>query len=149
VEVVAPRLPPGKPRYLMGVGTPDDIRHAVARGVDLFDCVLPARNARHGLLYTREGELRIKNARWATDPRPVDPACGCPTCRQVSRALLHHLARHEPLTAKVLATLHNVRFYLDFLAGLREAIAAGEPSRLDIRQAAPEPSAEGSAPPSS
>jgi queuine tRNA-ribosyltransferase len=149
VEITLPRLPEDRPRYLMGVGTPDDIRHAVARGVDLFDCVLPARNARHGLLFTRQGPLRIKNAVHRRDERPIEEGCPCPACRQVTRALLHHLARHEPLTAKVLATLHNLRFYLDFLGELREAIAAGELSRLappqevSQPQTASEPSAEG------
>lgn len=125
VEWTAPVLPAGKPRYLMGVGYPEDIRHAVAQGVDLFDCVLPARNARHGVLFTREGVLKIKNARYKDDPRPLDPACGCPACRRTSRAFLHHLTRSGELTAAVLGTLHNLRFYLDFMADLRQAIELG------------------------
>lgn len=126
VAWTAPLLPAEKPRYLMGVGYPADILHAVAQGVDLFDCVLPARNARHGVLFTREGVLRIKNARFKDDPRPVDPACPCPACARVSRAFLHHLTRAGELTAAVLATLHNLRFYLDFMADLRQAIQLGE-----------------------
>jgi queuine tRNA-ribosyltransferase len=125
VEWTAPLLPAAKPRYLMGVGTPLDLLHAVAQGVDLFDCVLPSRNGRHGVLYTRAGLLRIRNARFREDPRPPDPACDCPTCRRVSRAFLHHLTRAGELTAAVLATLHNLRFYLDFMGELRQAIASG------------------------
>jgi queuine tRNA-ribosyltransferase len=125
VEWTAPLLPAARPRYLMGVGTPLDLLHAVGQGVDLFDCVLPSRNGRHGLLYTRDGLLRIRNARYREDPRPPDPDCGCPTCRRVSRAFLHHLTRAGEVTAGVLATLHNLRFYLDFMEGLREAIASG------------------------
>jgi queuine tRNA-ribosyltransferase len=128
VEWTAPLLPPDRPRYLMGVGYPEDLRHAVGWGVDLFDCVLPARNARHGVLFTREGVLRIKNARYRDDPRPVDPACPCPACRGVSRAFLHHLVRAGEPTGGVLATLHNLRHYLDFMADLRQAIGAGTPA---------------------
>jgi queuine tRNA-ribosyltransferase len=125
VELTAPLLPTGKPRYLMGVGTPRDIVHAVQQGVDMFDCVLPSRNARHGMLFTSQGLVRIKNARYREDSGPVDPDCSCPVCRRVSRALLHHLIRSNELTGAVLATQHNVRFYLDFVAYLREAIASG------------------------
>jgi queuine tRNA-ribosyltransferase len=109
----------------MGVGYPEDILHAVSWGVDLFDCVLPARNARHGVLFTRQGVLKIKNARFKEDPLPLDPECRCPACERVSRAFLHHLFRAGELTAPVLATLHNLRFYLDFMAGLRQAIGLG------------------------
>jgi queuine tRNA-ribosyltransferase len=112
------------------VGTPLDLLHAVAQGVDLFDCVLPSRNGRHGVLYTRAGLLRIRNARFREDPRPPDPACDCPTCRRVSRAFLHHLTRAGELTAAVLATLHNLRFYLDFMRDLRQAIALADRSLL-------------------
>ena len=125
VEWTAPLLPEGKPRYLMGLGTPQDLLHGVRHGIDLFDCVMPARNARHGVLFTHSGVLRIKNARFRDDPRPVDPECGCPTCRGQSRALLHHLIRAKEITGAVLATLHNLRFYLDFMADLREGIALG------------------------
>jgi queuine tRNA-ribosyltransferase len=124
VEWTTPLLPEGRPRYLMGVGTLDDMLHAVARGVDLFDCVLPARNGRHGVLFTRGGELRIKNARFRTDPGPIDPECGCPVCRRQSRAFLHHLFRAGELTAAVYGTLHNLRVFLDFMGEVREAIAA-------------------------
>jgi len=139
VEWTAPLLPAGKPRYLMGVGTPQDIARAVAAGVDLFDCVLPARNARHGVLYTREGVLRIKNACFRDDPRPLDAACGCPACSGTSRAFLHHLVRAGELTGAVLATLHNVRFYLDFMAELRQAIRLGTltPLSNEARDAGP------------
>ncbi|MEE8138753.1 MAG: tRNA guanosine(34) transglycosylase Tgt [Thermoanaerobaculia bacterium] len=125
VERTAPMLPEAKPRYLMGVGTPQDILHAVEQGVDLFDCVLPTRNARHGVLFFRQGVLRIKNSKYRRDERPVDADCGCEVCRRLSRAFLHHLVRSGELTGAVLATLHNLRFYLDFMADLREAIASG------------------------
>jgi queuine tRNA-ribosyltransferase len=129
VEHTAPALPEDKPRYLMGVGYPEDILHAVGQGVDLFDCVLPARNARHGVLFTRGGVLKIKNARYKDDPNPVDPECGCPCCARpggVPRAFLHHLARSGELTAAVLATLHNLRYYLDFLGDIRQSITLGK-----------------------
>ncbi|HEX3555129.1 MAG TPA: tRNA guanosine(34) transglycosylase Tgt [Thermoanaerobaculia bacterium] len=125
VEWTAPALPADRPRYLMGVGYPEDIVHAVASGVDLFDCVLPARNARHGVLFTRRGTLKIKNARFKDDPLPLDEECGCPACARTSRAFLHHLFRCGELTAPVLATLHNVRYYLDFMAEIRQAIELG------------------------
>lgn len=125
VAFTAPALPEAKPRYLMGLGTPADIAHGVSCGVDLFDCVLPSRNARHGLIFTRQGSLRIKNARFASDGRPLDEACSCPACRRTSRAFLHHLFRTGEITGKVLATLHNVRFYLDFMEVLRQAVEAG------------------------
>ena len=122
----APRLPQDKPRYLMGVGTPTDIVRAVQQGIDMFDCVLPTRNARHGVLYTREGTLHIKNAAHRHDPAPLDAACDCYTCRNFSRAYLHHLHRiGEPLGAR-LNSIHNLHFYQDLTRGLREAIAAGQ-----------------------
>ena len=120
----APQLPSEKPRYLMGVGTPADILRAVRHGIDLFDCVLPSRNARHGLGFTRDGLLRIKNARFRRDERPLDSSCECPACRQVSRAFLHHLFMGRNITGAVFMTLHNVRFYLDFMADLRQALAS-------------------------
>ena len=135
VEWTAPALPEERPRYLMGVGTPDDILHAVRQGVDLFDCVLPSRNARHGLLFTRGGPLRIKNARFRRDSRPVDPECECETCATVSRAFLHHLIRTGELTGRVLATLHNIRYYLDFMGELREAIASGSLAEYQLSAA--------------
>ncbi len=124
VEWCGPALPDGKPRYLMGVGYPEDILHGVRNGIDLFDCVLPARNARHGTLFTRRGIVKIKHAEFADDPRPVDESCCCPTCERFSRAAVHHLLRQEPQTGRTLTTLHNIRFYLDFMAEIREAIAA-------------------------
>ncbi len=131
VEWTAPELPASKPRYLMGLGTPRDLLHAVRRGVDLFDCVLPARNARHGVLFTRRGLLRIKNARFRDDGRPVDESCSCPLCTRQSRALLHHLIRAGELTGAVLATIHNVRYYLDFMADLREGVELGTLADLE------------------
>ena len=125
VEWTAPLLPTDKPRYLMGMGTPLDLLHGVSHGVDLFDCVMPSRNARHGVLFTRRGPLRIKNARFREDPRPVDEACRCSLCTRQSRAFIHHLFRAKELTASVLATLHNVRYYLDFMADLREGARLG------------------------
>jgi queuine tRNA-ribosyltransferase len=125
VEWTAPALPADRPRYLMGVGYPEDILHAVAWGVDLFDCVLPSRNARHGVLFTRRGPLKIKHARYRDDPAPVEEGCACPACRRVSRAFLHHLLRAGELSGAVLATAHNVRHYLDLMAGVRQAIASG------------------------
>ncbi len=124
VEWTAPLLPEDRPRYLMGVGTPADLAHAVACGIDLFDCVLPARNGRHGLLFTRQGVVRIKNAIHREDPGPLDPECGCPVCARVSRALLHHLVRAGEITGAVYGTLHNLRYFLDFMADLRQAIGS-------------------------
>jgi queuine tRNA-ribosyltransferase len=136
VEQVAPSLPVDRPRYLMGVGTPDDIVRAVAAGIDLFDCVLPSRNARHGYLFTREGVVRIHNGTYREDARPLDESCDCSTCRTTSRAFLHHLFRAGEITAEVLATVHNVRFYLDFMGRLREALELG---RTDLPAAPPSP----------
>lgn len=125
VEWTAPLLPADRPRYLMGVGYPRDILHAVIQGVDLFDCVLPSRNARHGLLFTRQGPVKIKNARYRTDERPIEEGCPCPACRRIGRALLHHLVRSGEITGSVLATLHNLQHYLDFMEDLRQAIESG------------------------
>ena len=124
VESTSLLLPAEKPRYLMGVGTPGDILHAVQQGVDLFDCVLPSRNARHGVLFTSRGILRIKNRRYRDDVRPIDEDCACSACRSVSRAFVHHLIRSGEITGAVLATRHNIRFYLDFVQQLREAISS-------------------------
>jgi len=133
VEWTAPGLPDDAPRYLMGVGYPEDILHAVRHGIDLFDCVLPARNARHGVLFSRRGPIKINNARYRTDPRPIDEACSCPTCAQTSRAFLHHLMRQEGISAKVFGTLHNVTFFLDFMQDIRQAIASGALDELPDR----------------
>jgi queuine tRNA-ribosyltransferase len=122
VAAAAPLLPRDKPRYLMGVGTPVDLVEAMAAGVDMFDCVLPTRCARNGLLFTSEGRLVIKNARHARDPRPVDPGCGCYTCRTFSRAYLRHLFVSGEITAMRLNTLHNVHYFLELMARARRAI---------------------------
>jgi queuine tRNA-ribosyltransferase len=121
----APRLPADKPRYLMGVGTPEDLVAGVRAGVDMFDCVLPTRNARNGWLFTRFGDIRIRNARHRTDTAPLDATCGCYTCRHFSRGYLHHLQRVNEILGAQLATIHNLHYYLTLMAGLREAIAAG------------------------
>ena len=118
-------LPVDRPRYLMGVGTPVDLIEAVARGVDMFDCVLPTRNARNGQLFTRDGKLNIKNAQHAEDDRPVDEACRCYTCRTSSRAYLRHLYVAGEMTAAILNTIHNIQFYLDTMQAIREAICFG------------------------
>ncbi|HYH43832.1 MAG TPA: tRNA guanosine(34) transglycosylase Tgt [Burkholderiales bacterium] len=121
----APRLPADKPRYLMGVGTPQDIVEAVTAGVDMFDCVLPTRNARNGWVYTSEGIVKLRNARYRTDVGPLDPACGCYTCANFTRAYLHHLQRVNEILGARLNTLHNLHYYQQLMSGLREAIAAG------------------------
>jgi len=122
---VAARLPADKPRYLMGVGTPEDIVEAVKSGIDMFDCVLPTRNARNGWLYTRYGDIKIRNARHRLDPRPLDASCACYTCRNFSRAYLHHLQRTNEILGARLNTIHNLYYYLELLSELRQAIAAG------------------------
>lgn len=119
------RLPAHKPRYLMGVGTPEDLVEGVAQGVDLFDCVLPTRNARNGHLYTRYGDLRIRNARHKTDLRPIDESCACHACAHFSRAYLHHLDRCGEMLAPMLASLHNLHYYLNLMREIRAALAAG------------------------
>jgi queuine tRNA-ribosyltransferase len=125
VSRTAPRLPVDRPRYLMGVGTPSDLVEAVARGIDLFDCVLPTRNARNGQLFTSGGRLNIRNARYAEDDRPPDPACECYTCRTFSRAYLRHLFMAGEMGAATLNTLHNLHFYLDTLRRIRESVSFG------------------------
>jgi queuine tRNA-ribosyltransferase len=123
MRCTAPLLPAGKPRYLMGVGTPEDLLDGVAAGIDMFDCVMPTRNARNGTLFTSTGKLQIKNARFADDERPIDERCGCPTCATVSRAYLRHLYLNGEIAALVSNTIHNVWFYLDLMKGVRQAIA--------------------------
>ena len=120
----APRLPADKPRYLMGVGTPEDLVDGVAAGVDMFDCVLPTRNARNGWLFTRFGDLKIHNARHREDTGPVEEGCGCYACREFTRGYLHHLHRANEILGARLATIHNLHYYLTLMAALREAIAA-------------------------
>ena len=122
----APRLPTDKPRYLMGVGTPEDLVDGVAAGIDLFDCVMPTRNARNGHLFTRWGDLRIRNARYKRDERPLDPDCACPTCRRFSRAYLHHLDRCGEMLFPMAATVHNLHYYLELMRGVRESLDAGD-----------------------
>jgi queuine tRNA-ribosyltransferase len=121
----APRLPAQAPRYLMGVGTPEDLVAGVACGIDMFDCVMPTRNARNGWLFTRFGDLRLRNARFRDDQRPIDETCGCYACRHFSRAYIHHLQRVDEILGARLATVHNLHYYLSLMAGMREAIAAG------------------------
>ncbi|MFN0063974.1 MAG: tRNA guanosine(34) transglycosylase Tgt [Myxococcaceae bacterium] len=124
VDVVAPLMPEEKPRYLMGVGTPQDLLSAVGSGIDMFDCVLPTRCARNGLLFTSEGKVVIRNATYARDNRPVDSQCACYTCRTFSRAYLRHLFAAQELLAMRLNSIHNLAFFLGLMAGAREAIAA-------------------------
>jgi len=125
VAHTAAQLPEDQPRYLMGTGMPDDLVESVARGIDMFDCVLPTRNARNGQLFTRRGPISIKNARYAEDLQPPDPECGCPTCRHHSRAYLRHLFVSGEMTAATLNTLHNLHFYLDTMRSIRKAIESG------------------------
>jgi queuine tRNA-ribosyltransferase len=123
VNFTAPLLPEDKPRYLMGVGTPEDLLDGVAAGIDMFDCVMPTRNARNGTLFTSAGKVAIKNAKYADDTRPLDERCGCVTCSTVSRAYLRHLFLNGEIAALVYNTIHNVWFYLDLMRGVRQAIA--------------------------
>jgi queuine tRNA-ribosyltransferase len=125
LEVMDRALPEDRPRYLMGVGTPEDLLDGIARGVDMFDCVLPTRNARNGQVFTWAGKLSLRNARFARDASPLDPDCVCPTCRISSRAYLRHLHLANEMTGAVLATLHNLFFYLDLVGKARESIVAG------------------------
>ena len=118
-------LPQDKPRYLMGVGKPDDIVGAVARGIDMMDCVLPSRSGRTGQVFTRRGVVNIKNARHADDPRPLDEKCSCPACSNYSRAYLHHVFRANEMISGMLLTWHNLHYFQEIMAGMREAIAAG------------------------
>jgi queuine tRNA-ribosyltransferase len=130
VEATLEHLPADKPRYLMGVGTPDEISEYARMGVDMMDCVLPTRAARHGLLFTSEGKISIKQARYAHDARPLDPSCGCPVCRRYSRAYLRHLYASNEVLAQILNTLHNLSFYLDTMRRVRHSIRLGEESRF-------------------
>ena len=125
IDVVEPLMPVDKPRYLMGVGTPDDIVESVRRGVDMFDCVMPTRAGRHGLAYTRFGKINLRNARHAEDPRPLDPQSNCPAARDYSRAYLHHLVKAGEILGMMLLTWVNLAYYQDLMAGLRKAIAEG------------------------
>jgi queuine tRNA-ribosyltransferase len=126
LEHVAPKMPTHKPRYLMGVGTPEDLVFAVKRGIDMFDCVMPTRNARNGHLFTRFGDIKIKNARFKTDTGPLDPSCNCYTCTQFSRAYLHHLFRAGEILSSILNTVHNLHYYQTLMAEMRGAIENGQ-----------------------
>jgi queuine tRNA-ribosyltransferase len=126
IEEVAPMLPAERPRYLMGVGTPVDLLEAVARGIDMFDCVLPTRNGRHGLAFTRFGPIHLKNARHAGDPRPLDEESTCPAARLYSRAYLHHLVKANEMLGAILLTTVNLAYYQGLMQGMRAAIAAGK-----------------------
>ena len=125
IETVVPLLPANRPRYLMGVGTPDDLLEAASRGIDMFDCVLPTRNGRHGLVYSRFGPINLRNARHAADPRPLDPESRCPAARDYSRAYLHHLTKANEIVGAMLLSEINLYYFQDLMAGLRAAIAAG------------------------
>jgi queuine tRNA-ribosyltransferase len=122
IDAVEPYMPEDKPRYLMGVGTPSNIIEGVARGVDFFDCVMPARNARHGKLFTWQGSMNIKNAKYKLDERPIDPECDCPVCRNFSRAYIRHLFAAEEILAMRLAVMHNLYFYNKLAERIREAL---------------------------
>ena len=125
LDATVPHWPADRPRYLMGVGKPDDIVGAVMRGIDMFDCVLPTRSGRNGQAFTWDGPLNLKNARHAEDSEPLDATCGCPACRQFSRAYLHHTVKSGEIIAAMLLTWHNLTFYQDLMAGLRGAVARG------------------------
>jgi len=122
VAHIVPRLPAGQPRYLMGMGTPEDIVEAVAAGIDMFDCVLPTRNARNGWLFTRFGDVKIRNARYRDDPAPLDERCACYTCRHFTRAYLYHLQKANEILGARLNTLHNLHYYQELMAELRNSI---------------------------
>lgn len=126
IDDVAPRMPKECPRYLMGVGTPEDLVEAVARGIDMFDCVLPTRNGRTGQAFTSTGKLNIKNAQWANDLRPLDESCPCSVCRRHSRAYLRHLYMSGEILASILLTHHNLAFFLDTMRGVRQSIRSGD-----------------------
>jgi queuine tRNA-ribosyltransferase len=144
LDAVADELPADRPRYLMGVGTPEDLIEGIAYGIDMFDCVMPARNARHGQLFTRTGRITIANHRYRLDERPIDPDCGCDACRTISRAYLRHLFCAKEILYHRLATLHNVYYYQALMGAAREAIRAGRYAafRADFHRARPpEPAA--------
>jgi queuine tRNA-ribosyltransferase len=145
IEAVAPALPADRPRYLMGVGTPQDLLEAVSRGIDMFDCVLPTRNGRHGLAFTRFGPVNLKNARHADDPRPLDAESSCPAARDYSRAYLHHLVKANEMLGAVLLTMVNLSYYQELLADGRAAIAARR--FADFRAATQARWAQGDLPP--
>jgi len=138
LDATVPHLPEGAPRYLMGVGKPSDIVGAVLRGIDMFDCVLPTRSGRNGQAFTSEGTLNLRNARFAEDPGPLDPACGCPACTRFSRAYLHHVVKAGEIIAAMLLTWHNLKFYQDLMQELRKAISESRIEGLAARYGRPE-----------
>jgi queuine tRNA-ribosyltransferase len=125
IEATVPFLPDDAPRYLMGVGTPDDLLQSVARGVDMFDCVMPTRSGRHGQVFTRFGKINLRNAKHADDKRPLDPSSACPAARDYSRAYLHHLVKAEEMLGQMLLTWNNLAYYQALMAGARKAISEG------------------------
>jgi queuine tRNA-ribosyltransferase len=132
VAAAEDHLPAERPRYVMGVGLPEELPQYVALGVDMMDCVLPTRNGRNGLLFTSQGRMHIRQARYARDPRPADLTCGCPACRRYSRAYLRHLFIAGEMLGKILNTAHNIYFYLDSMKRIRQSIASGEFSRFSL-----------------
>ena len=136
LDVTTAHLPTDAPRYLMGVGKPGDLVGAVARGIDMFDCVLPTRSGRTGQAFTRRGALNIRNARHAEDPRPIDEACACPACRDFSRAYVHHLVKSDEILGAMLLTWHNLTYYQDLMADMRTAIEAGTFDAFQVKFAA-------------
>jgi len=138
LDATVPHLPEGSPRYLMGVGKPSDIVGAVLRGIDMFDCVLPTRSGRNGQAFTSEGTLNLRNARFAEDAGPLDPACGCPACTRFSRAYLHHVVKAQEIIAAMLLTWHNLKFYQDLMTELRKAICESRIQALAARYATSE-----------
>jgi queuine tRNA-ribosyltransferase len=126
VADIAPALPPNQPRYLMGVGTPEDLIEAVSRGIDMFDCVLPTRNGRTGQAFTSRGKVNVKNAQWAVDTRPLDESCNCSVCKRHSRAYLRHLHMSGEMLASILLTHHNLAFFLDTMRRVRQSIRSGD-----------------------
>jgi queuine tRNA-ribosyltransferase len=143
IEATEPHLPKDKPRYLMGVGKPDDLAGAVLRGIDMFDCVMPTRSGRNGQAFTAAGTLNLRNARFAEDTAPLDAACDCPACRQFSRAYLHHLVKAGEILASMLLTWHNLAYYQSVMAALREGIAEGRVREVAARIMAAYPREKG------
>jgi queuine tRNA-ribosyltransferase len=126
IDEIGPLMPATQPRYLMGVGTPEDLVQSVGRGIDMFDCVLPTRNGRNGQAFTSRGKVNVKNAQWATDTRPLDDSCGCEVCRRHSVAYLRHLYVSGEMLASILLTHHNLAFFLDTMRRVRQAIRSGD-----------------------
>ena len=136
IETIEPHMPKEKTRYLMGVGTPSNIIEGVARGIDFFDCVMPARNARHAKVFTWSGSVNLRNAKYAADDGPLDPDCDCPVCRRYTRAYLHHLFKAEEMLAMRLAVMHNLYFYNQLTARIRQALDEGTFSQFRAKYSA-------------